>query len=306
MVIGKLESVDLRELWKHEEYDFSTWLQNNIDALSKALDISILSVEREKMVGSFQVDLVGKDSDGNLVIIENQLEQTNHDHLGKLLTYLTNLGAKTAVWITSDPRPEHIKAIAWLNEETPINFYLVSIAAYKIGDSIPAPLFTVIVSPSESDKEEQEEQEEKSALYKKFWEQLLARAKEKGVMLHSTCSRLGKHYIDVRLDKGLYLVYVIWDTGAAVHLYISGKDRSDKQIFDSFYSEREKIESDFGDTLDWDRRDTAKYSLIRYYIESGLEGGESNWPSLQDAMIDAMGRLSQALKPYIQALKEDA
>ena len=83
--------------------------------------------------GNFQVDLIAEDEDGDRVIVENQLEATDHDHLGKLITYLTNLEAKAAIWITTDPRLEHIKAIQWLNESTPgdIDFYLVRLAAYR-------------------------------------------------------------------------------------------------------------------------------------------------------------------------------
>ena len=98
MSIGKLESSQLRELWKHEERDFSAWLENNIETLSEVLEVSLSTVQRGKSAGSFQVDLVAEDGDGNLVIIENQLEQTDHDHLGKVLTYLTNIEAKTAIW----------------------------------------------------------------------------------------------------------------------------------------------------------------------------------------------------------------
>ncbi|HRS00819.1 MAG TPA: DUF4268 domain-containing protein, partial [Candidatus Sumerlaeia bacterium] len=101
-------------------------------------------VQREKEVGEFNVDLLCEDNDGHYVIIENQLERTDHDHLGKLLTYLVNLEASMAIWITSAPRPEHQKVIDWLNESTGenISFYLVKVEATKIGDSPYAPLFT--------------------------------------------------------------------------------------------------------------------------------------------------------------------
>jgi len=145
MAIGKLESVSLRELWKHEERSFSSWLESNIEALSEVLGMSLSPAQREKNAGAFQVDLVAETEDGDVAIIENQLEPTNHERLGKVLTYLTNLEAKTAVWVTSNPRPEHIRAVSWLNEATPadISFYLVRVAAFRIGGSDPAPLFTI-------------------------------------------------------------------------------------------------------------------------------------------------------------------
>jgi len=117
-MVGKIERVPLREIWAHEAYDFTKWLKDNIDVISDMIDISLFNLEREYKAGSFQVDLVAQDESGNAVVIENQLEKSDHDHLGKLLTYLTAIEAKTAIWIVAYPRPEHVKAISWLNESS--------------------------------------------------------------------------------------------------------------------------------------------------------------------------------------------
>lgn len=124
-MIGKIQRVTLREVWKHEALDFTTWLENNIDVLNDALDLSLTNVEREQTAGTFSVDLVAEDDSGNLAVIENQLAKSDHDHLGKLITYLTSLEAKVGVWIVSEPRPEHVKAVSWLNESSSAAFYLV-------------------------------------------------------------------------------------------------------------------------------------------------------------------------------------
>ena len=116
--IGKLERVPLREVWKHEALDFTHWLHENIDVLNTALDLNLVNVDREQAAGSFSIDLVAEDGSGGTVVIENQLEKSNHDHLGKLVTYLTAMGATVAIWIVSDPRPEHVAAITWLNESS--------------------------------------------------------------------------------------------------------------------------------------------------------------------------------------------
>ena len=92
--IGKLERVTLREVWEHEAYDFTQWLQENIDVLNVALELNLVNVDREQAAGSFSIDLVAEDEGGGTVIIENQLEKSNHDHLGKLITYLTGMSAK--------------------------------------------------------------------------------------------------------------------------------------------------------------------------------------------------------------------
>jgi len=149
-MIGKLQRVPLRDVWKHEARDFTIWLENNIDVLNDAVDLQLSKVEREQSAGTFNVDLVAEDQDGNLVVIENQLEKSNHDHLGKLITYLTALDAKRAIWIVADPRPEHVGALAWLNESSSAaSFYLLKVEAVQIGGSEPAPLLTLITGPSE-------------------------------------------------------------------------------------------------------------------------------------------------------------
>ncbi len=124
-MIGKIKRVPLRDIWKHEAYDFTSWLQNNIDVLNDALGLSLSNPEREQTAGSFNVDLVAEDENGNPVIIENQLEKSDHNHLGKLITYLTAIGAKTAIWIVADPRPEHVSAISWLNESSSAQFLFI-------------------------------------------------------------------------------------------------------------------------------------------------------------------------------------
>ena len=143
----------MREVWPHEAQDFTPWLAENIDVLNNVIDLSLSIIEREQAAGDFSVDLVAEDESGNPVIIENQLERSNHDHLGKLITYLTQIGAKAAIWIVADPRPEHISAISWLNESSSASFYLLKLEAVRIEGSPPAPLLTLIVGSSEQSQE---------------------------------------------------------------------------------------------------------------------------------------------------------
>jgi len=110
-MIGKLKRVPLREVWRHEALDFTKWLQDNIDVLNDVLNLSLSSAEREQPAGSFNVDIVAEDDSGNPVIIENQLGKSDHDHIGKIITYLVALDAKIAIWIVADHRPEHVRAV---------------------------------------------------------------------------------------------------------------------------------------------------------------------------------------------------
>lgn len=313
MSIGKLEPVPLRDIWKHEERDFSSWLEGNIELLSETLNITFSSIEREKRVGSFEVDLVAEDDDGNVVIIENQLESTNHDHLGKVLTYLTNLDAKTAVWIVSHPRPEHTKAVTWLNEATPadISFYLVKISAYRIGNSQPAPLFTIVVAPSAQAKEigkEKQDMAERHVLRLKFWEGLLERAKQMGFTLHSNRSATKFMALGSGAGKsGLSFNYIAWtEDKTGIELYIDTADHArNKSIFDILHNKRQAIEDKFEEQLIWDRLDIKRASRIQYILNmGGLKSDESTWPQIQTTMIEKMKRFHAALHPIIKDIQD--
>ena len=141
--IGRLTEIDVRDLWKHEQYDFSNWLakEENMQLLDDEIGLTLTDVNKEVFIGSYRCDLVAKDeTTGKVVIIENQLEATNHDHLGKIITYAAGLDSKTVVWIVKEAREEHKAAVEWLNNNTSedIGFFLIELHAYKIGDSIPA------------------------------------------------------------------------------------------------------------------------------------------------------------------------
>ena len=223
-MISKIKRVRLRNVWRHEAHDFTTWLESNIDVLNDILDPALVSAEREQSAGTFSVDLVAEDEGGQLVIIENQLEKSDHDHLGKLLTYLTSLEAKAAVWIVGEPRPEHVRAISWLNESSSASFYLVKLEAIQIADSPPAPLLTLITGPSREAIEAGEKKKEFAERYvirKKFWTGLLEHAKSK-TRLHSSISPGHYNWIGTSagLPTGLNLNYSVRKHDGRVELYI--------------------------------------------------------------------------------------
>jgi len=154
MKIGKLVPVELREVWQQEADDFTHWLAENLEHLTDAIDepLELLEVEKKVDDSSFRIDILAEDGSGERVIIENQLEKTDHSHLGQIITYATNIDAKTVVWITKEPRQEHINAINWLNEFSDKRFFLIQLEAFRIEKSAPAPFFSVICRPSEESK----------------------------------------------------------------------------------------------------------------------------------------------------------
>lgn len=153
--LGKIKKVnDLRSVWPHEANDFTKWLseEDNLAELSDSIGIEIDLEERESSVGNFNVDIFATESGtGRKIIIENQLEHTNHDHLGKLITYASGKGAEVIIWIVKKARDEHRQAIEWLNQHTDANigFFLVEIELWQIDQSNYAPKFNVVEKPND-------------------------------------------------------------------------------------------------------------------------------------------------------------
>ena len=152
--LGKMKRIkDLRSVWPHEANDFTKWLaqDENLMLLGEAVGIDLELVERESSVGKFFTDIYAKEQGTNrLVIIENQLEDTNHDHLGKLITYASGKGAEVIIWVVKRARDEHSQAIEWLNQHTDSNigFFLLEIELWQIDDSQKAPRFNVVEKPN--------------------------------------------------------------------------------------------------------------------------------------------------------------
>lgn len=153
-VLGKIKSVPVREVWPHEAHDFTKWLakEENLNMLGEACGLDLEPIDTESTVGSFFVDIFAQESGTDRkVVIENQLEDTNHDHLGKIITYAAGKNAETVIWIVAHARDEHRQAIEWLNAHTDssCSFFLIEIEAWQIEDSPIAPRFNVVESPNE-------------------------------------------------------------------------------------------------------------------------------------------------------------
>jgi hypothetical protein len=305
-LIGKLQRVPLREVWKHEARDFTAWLQENLDVLNDVVDFNLVSAEREKSTGNFNVDLVAEDDGGGTVIIENQLEKSDHDHLGKVITYLAAFEAKRAIWIVSNPRAEHVGAMTWLNESSSASFYLVKAEAIKIGDSPPAPLLTLIVGPGEGRSEIRETKEdltEGKTLRKNFWTGLLMASKGK-TNLFSGVSPSEDNWIGKGAGvAGLSYNYVVRRNSASVELYFNrGTEKDNKGLFDRLSKSKDEIEKAFGGSLDWQRMDEKVTCRVKKAVEMGGYKDQEKWPTVFEAMIDAMIGLEKAAKPFVAKL----
>jgi|TARA_B100002003_G_scaffold229225_2_gene238349 hypothetical protein len=307
--IGKLKRVSLREVWQHEAKDFTTWLENNIDVLNEVVDITINSAEREQAAGAFNVDLVAEDVNGNVVVVENQLEKSNHDHLGKIITYLTSVGAKAAIWIVADARPEHVNAINWLNESSSADFYLIKLEAIKIEDSPTAPLFTLIVGPSEEGRvigETKKGLAERYGIRLRFWTGLLDLSREK-TKLHSNISPNKYNWIGTSAGKrGLGYNYGVRKHDTNVELYIDRGENSEQEnfeIFDELFKSKNEIEDTFGESLEWQRLENRRACRIAKNVNLGGWKDESKWSEVYAAMLDNMMRFEKSFRGHIRSLK---
>ena len=150
--LGKIKKVDLRNIWKKEDKEFTPWLKENIDLLSEKLGIEIIDTQTEEKIGDFKLDIIGKDVNTNkFIAVENQLESTDHNHLGQLITYSAGINAGIIIWIAKELREEHKRALEWLNENSisEISFFGVEVHAISIDNSNPAVDFRVIVKPND-------------------------------------------------------------------------------------------------------------------------------------------------------------
>lgn len=307
-MIGKIQREPIRTVWPHEERDFSRWLSGNLDVLDDVLDFSLTEATREQAAGDFSVDLVAQDGEGNRVIIENQFGRSDHDHLGKLVTYSSALDAKRAIWIVGEPRPEHIQAVATLNESKARAFYMVKLEAIKISDSLPAALFTLIVGPSEEGLaigDIKQANAEVESQRKRFWAALLAEAK-KITPLHSNISPGVNHWVGSSAGKrGLVYNYLILKHEASVELYIDGGKQSDqenKKIFALLEKNKAAINSEFGGEMIWQLLPEKRACRIKAVACNHGLADQDKWGEIRKALIDTMVRFEKALKPFIKKL----
>lgn len=309
-MIGKIERVALRDIWRHEAYDFTTWLSQNIDILNEVIHFEIQNVETEKSTGSFSVDITGEDPSGNMVIIENQLEKSDHDHLGKLITYLAAFDAKTAIWIVADARQEHIQAVSWLNENKETNFYLVKVEGVRIGDSHPAPLLTTLVEPSEELKRVGTVKKEHSERHKtrfEFWSLLLERFKDYSSLFQNISPT---QYNWIGTSSGLRGVnYTFWlkKDSVSIKIYIDRGKEADEEniyIFNQLLTHKEAIEEKLDFKINWLKLDEYRACIIESEIAlGGWQTNQNDWNNVIDESIRRMIILKDAIQPYINAIK---
>lgn len=311
MCIGKLESVDVRKLWVHEQYDFSAWLakEANLSILGETLGISFTDVETEKFVGSYRCDIVAKDDNNKdkIVIIENQLERSDHDHLGKIITYASGLDASTIIWIVTNARTEHKSAIEWLNNNTisNITFFLIELKAYRIGDSLPAPKFEIAEMPNDFVKNANTKSGDKilnrsKAARYDFWTRLIEYSSNSVESMLSILKNrkantddwmsvsigTSKAHLEIKLSDKDHCIRIV--------LYIS----DDKELYYLLENMKEDIEKDAEHPLIWRNFDSLKKSEIIFEIPGLNFDDDSNYDDLMRDTLENIVRLKDIYIKY--------
>ena len=281
-MLGKLEQVDLRSVWENEASNFTTWMaeDENLSLLSDEIGIDIKVIQTEADVGKFNVDILAEEENtGRKIIIENQLEPTNHDHLGKLITYASGHDAEIIIWVVKEVREEHRQAIDWLNEHTDdkSNFFAVKVELWQIGDSPPAPKFQIISRPNDWAKVMKQSTglsslTDTKLMQLEFWNKFKEYSKNNGTKL-----RLRKvypqHWYDISFgssDAHICLTINTKDDLIGCEIYIPDS----KDLFDELMKNKEKIEGELNQKLEWKRLEGKKASRIKLLRDGDLEESE--------------------------------
>ncbi|PRX50859.1 uncharacterized protein DUF4268 [Prauserella shujinwangii] len=297
----------LRQLWPHEALDFTPWLLDNADALGEALGMELDITMAEHPVGGFSLDLVGRDlSTNESVIVENQLETTDHAHLGQLLTYAGGTDAVNVVWIAREFREEHRAALDWLNARTDpdTRFFGVEISAVRIGESVPAPLFRVIVQPNDWGKSVRSHAHggegsgsDKNLLYAEFWGRYIAAVRDAGLNWSRARKGPAQNWFNTTSGVAGAEFSVSFGRGDAVRseLYLGHPDSEvNTSRFERLQQARTELEAAYGGTLTFQPLEGRKACRI-CEIGTGVVTDRDNWETLIEWFIDRQRRLRAAL-----------
>lgn len=256
--LAKLQKIDLRDVWGIEP-DFTNWLaQNeNLDLLGEEIGVDIKIIKTEANVGNFKVDILAEEeSSGRKIIIENQLEDTNHDHLGKIITYASGYDAEIIIWVVRDVREEHQRAVEWLNEHTDekTGYFLIKVELWQIEGSKPAPKFDVLVSPNEWAKAIKAspaggELSDTKLQQLDFWTKFkgFVRAKDTRIRLQTPRPQ---HWYDVSMGSSeahVALTINSRENLLGCEIYIS----KNKELFNFLQERKEEIEKEIGEQAEW-------------------------------------------------------
>ena len=310
--LGHLNRVDLRDVWEQEASDFTPWLAQHIDLLGEALGLDLEVLEQEATVGRFSLDLLARDvNDHRSVVIENQLESTDHSHLGQLLTYAAGFDADVVVWVGREFREEHRAALDWLNHRTgeETAFFGIVVEAWQIGDSAVAPHLSLAASPNEWLKPIDQAPSNLQRRYQDFFQQLIDTLREEHHFTQERKARpQGWYHFAAGIPGVNYRGSFPWPSDKASRLVRVGLnfDRSDaewnRRIFDQVREGRTAVESELGE-LEWDVVDGRKVCRINISRPGSIDDDAESLAEHRRWMIERLLAFKRVFGPLLEQLE---
>ena len=313
--LGTIEKVSIREVWPTEDNHFTPWLgeNENLERLGEELGMDLEVVETEADVGTFRLDVRARDVNTKReVVIENQYGDTDHSHLGQLLTYAGGFDAQAVVWIAESFRDEHRQALDFLNLRTGENthFFGVEIELWKIGNSHPAPHFKLVATPNEWRKQTvgggqaPVRVSERGERYRRFNQKLVDSLRKEH---NFTKARVGQPYNWGSFASGVggigYNTSFAQGGKARVEVYIdTGDKNSNQRLFDSLKESKSTIEAELRDPLVWERLDNRRACRISVVRPGTIDDADDTLEEIHDWMIDRLLKFKQVFGPRLNEL----
>ncbi len=303
--IGRLRSVSARSVWAHEAHEFTPWLLRNVDVLSDVLGMDLVLEVAEHPVGGFSLDLLGHDdSTGETVIVENQLERSDHTHLGQILTYAAGTDPTTIVWLATAFREEHRAALDWLNSRTDeqTRFFGVQVGVVRIGDSEPAPDFKLVSQPNDWEKTVRThaatpEVTGRQLLYRDFWTRWIDLMTERNVdWTRGKRPTVASWYSMGSGVQGVIYSCGFTKSGLISELYLEDPDPTvNKLRFEALLERRSAIEASYAGELTWDPMEGRKAARVCEYLPGGRVDEVDSFDRYLEWFLDRQSRLRHSI-----------
>ena len=314
MKLGALIKVDLRDIWNTEANDFTPWLakEENLNLLGDTIGIDIEFEAQEKNVGPFRADILCKDTaDNTWVLVENQLEYTDHTHLGQILTYAAGLNAVSIVWIAKRFTDEHRATMDWLNEITgdKINFFGLEVELWKIGDSPVAPKFNVVVMPNEWTKGGGKggplggtELTPTKKLQLEYWAAFRKFVQSKDAIIKPQ-KAAPQHWVNVSIGRSDFGMYAFVDTQKhriGVRLVLSGENK--QAHYHLLLNQKDAVEKEMGEAIVWDELPDKKSSYLSIYRNNVDPKQISDWENQHNDLFNVLESFHKVFAGRIKKL----
>ena len=304
--LSNLKQISLRKVWQHEEKDFSQWLSQdeNLSILGEEIGIDIELIETEASVGNYRVDMLAEESEtGKKIVIENQLESTDHDHLGKIITYSSGLDAEVIIWVVKDLREEHRQAVDWLNEHTDsnLNIFVAKIELWQIDDSPIAPKFQILSRPNDWKnivKDTKKQELSKTKLQQlKFWEKFREFVQDNNYKLSTGFTPRPRMWYNIRLGTTKCHISVKVNTlkdYISCEIYIP----HDEDFYEKLYDKKNEIEDNLDSKLEWQKLPNKKASRIIIKNDGNIFN-EDKWDDYFKWLADKAEIFQKVFSEYI-------